>query len=420
MIKWIRENRWLPTVFLGLATFFIFGGADLAIFGYLALVPAATYSVAVVFARSLPWLSLLFLALAETAQVLLNLPPITASVAVAISLFVIAAFGKSQARIWSTAVAIAGACAIAILMGYGPYSRFETIGLQIETSQTALAVIIAICLVAGWLILASLLGRLAYVKIEHIGSPLDRALTLLSQARLNLELAKQNERVDIARDLTELLVQRIAAVLSLVEGGSYAASADPAAAKRVLERATESAHAAQFEVRRLYDLLHSSRISAGGSAGLADLDALIIAFRELGFNAELRVEGQPFDLDEGAALCVYRIVFESMENARKHCKPGTTITVDFTWVDAGLQVLIKDNGIEVENRSRSALGEVLEGYDIQDDLAALVMSIDGATLSVMRERAALYEGSVEAQEVPGVGFTVSAIFPSLKVAMGSR
>jgi signal transduction histidine kinase len=420
MIKWIRENRWLPTLFLGMATFLLFGGTDLTVFGYTALIPAAIYSLSIFFARSLPVLALGCLAIAEASQVMLGLPPITTSAAVAITLFVIAAFGNAPTRTWSTIFAILSAAVIAYLFGYGPYARFDSLGMQVEPSQTPLAVAISIALVAGWLILASLLGRLAFVRIEHIGSPLDRALTLLSQARLNLELAKQNERVDIARDLTELLVQRIAAVLSLVEGGSYAASADPAAAKRVLERATESAHAAQLEVRRLYDLLHSSRISAGGTAGLDDLDALIVAFRELGFNSELRVEGEPFALDEGAALCIYRIVFESMENTRKHCKPGTTITVDFTWVDAGLQVLIKDNGIEVENRSRSALGEVLEGYDVQDDLDSLVIAIDGATLSVMRERAALYEGSVEAQEVPGVGFTVSAIFPSLKAAMGRR
>ena len=418
MIKWIRENNWLPTLFVGLSTFFLFGGIDLAVFGYPALIPAALYSASVVVARRLPWLAICLLVGAEGAQVGLNLPPILTSIAVAITLFVIAAFSNTLVRTWATLSAIAGAAAIAVLLGYGPFASFGDIGLRVEASQTLLAVIVSICVVAGWLVLATLLGRLAFVRFEHIGSPLDRALTLLSQARLNLELAKQNERVDIARDLTELLVQRIAAVLSLVEGGSYAVTQDPSASKRVLERATESAKAAQLEVRRLYDLLHASRISAGGTAGLGDLDALVIAFRELGFNAELRIEGEPFELDEGAALCIYRIVFEAMENARKHCKPGTTITIDFTWVASGLQVLVKDNGIEVENRSRSALGEVLEGYDIEDDLASLVVAIDGATLSVMRERAALYDGSVEAQEVPGVGFTVSAIFPSLKEAMG--
>jgi signal transduction histidine kinase len=32
----------------------------------------------------------------------------------------------------------------------------------------------------------------------------------------------------------------------------------------------------------------------------------------------------------------------------------------------------------------------------------------------MRERAALYEGSVEATAEPGVGFTIAAIFPALQ------
>ena len=417
MIKWIRENNWLPTTLLALAIFLTLGGADVLVFGYLALIPSAIYALSTAFARNLPWLAIALIPIGEAAQVVLELPPVVSSIAIAASLLVLATFGTGTQRAWSVAVASVGAAAVAVLLGFGPYASFDSIGLRISTAQIPLAVMVSIVLVVGWLILASLIGRLAYVRIEHIGSPLDRALTLLSQARLSLELARQNERVDIARDLTELLVQRISAVLSLVEGGSYAASADPQAAKRVLERATESAKAAQLEVRRLYDLLHTSRISAGGAAGLDDLEPLIIAFRELGYNAELHHEGEPFTLDQGAELCIYKIIFESMENARKHCKPGTTITVDITWVESGLQVLVKDNGVEFDNRSRSALGEVIEGYSVAEDFDALVSAIDGATLSVMRERAALYEGSVDAQSVPGVGFTVSAIFPNLKAAM---
>jgi signal transduction histidine kinase len=38
----------------------------------------------------------------------------------------------------------------------------------------------------------------------------------------------------------------------------------------------------------------------------------------------------------------------------------------------------------------------------------------------MRERASLYGGSIEAARVPGVGFTVSAIFPHLKSLAGNK
>ena len=38
----------------------------------------------------------------------------------------------------------------------------------------------------------------------------------------------------------------------------------------------------------------------------------------------------------------------------------------------------------------------------------------GPGFTAMRERAAIYGGSVEVTKVPGVGFTVSAIFPRLR------
>jgi signal transduction histidine kinase len=79
-----------------------------------------------------------------------------------------------------------------------------------------------------------------------------------------------------------------------------------------------------------------------------------------------------------------------------------------------MQVLVKDNGVEVANRSiLSAEGEN-SGYTAEDDLQALVQPIVGPGLTAMRERCALYGGSLEATKVPGVGFTVSAIFPHLK------
>jgi hypothetical protein len=62
----------------------------------------------------------------------------------------------------------------------------------------------------------------------------------------------------------------------------------------------------------------------------------------------------------------------------------------------------------------AGLGEVVEGYGVEEDLDGLVSEFDGATLAALRDRAAIYKGRIEATKVPGVGFTLSAIFPSLK------
>jgi signal transduction histidine kinase len=237
------------------------------------------------------------------------------------------------------------------------------------------------------------------------------------QAQLALENAQQRERFQIARDINELIIQKVTAVVSQTEGGLYAAKADPSAAMRSLERVGVSAKAAHVELRRLYDMLNREQAIKAAPPRINDLEALAVTYRELGFNAAVRHDGKRFALNEGAELVIFKIAFDALENVKQHCPIGTDVTIDFSWVSDGMQVLIKDNGIEVANRDSA----FFEGYNSDEDYRALVEPISGVNVTAMKERAALYDGSVEVTRVPGVGFTVSAIFPTIgKLAPGTR
>ena len=48
------------------------------------------------------------------------------------------------------------------------------------------------------------------------------------------------------------------------------------------------------------------------------------------------------------------------------------------------------------------------------DLEALTQEVSGAGITGMRERAELFGGNIEAHFVPGVGFTLNAIFPGIE------
>jgi signal transduction histidine kinase len=113
-------------------------------------------------------------------------------------------------------------------------------------------------------------------------------------------------------------------------------------------------------------------------------------------------------------------VFDSLENVKRHCIVGTDVSIAFSWVEEGLQVLIKDNGVESMRRSQVSLDVEDAGYTAEDDARSLVETIKGAGLTAMRERASLYGGGIEATRVPGVGFTVSAIFPHLRSLAGKK
>jgi signal transduction histidine kinase len=254
---------------------------------------------------------------------------------------------------------------------------------------------------------------LLITRDTHVGTIFDRALSDRIQAKQALEIAEQNERFAIARDISELVIQRVSASISLAEGGIYATKSDPLIAPRVLEQVVASARSGHQELRRLFDMLNNKHEIKASPPRIDDLEALVISFRQSGYNINLRHEGVRFPVDEGAELAIYRIVFDALENIRKHTPVETDATVDFSWTEEGLQILVKDNGVEMRNRGLSL--EDL-AYTIEEDRRALTETILGAGLTAMSERARIYGGTVEASRVPGVGFTVSAIFPHLKTS----
>jgi len=143
--------------------------------------------------------------------------------------------------------------------------------------------------------------------------------------------------------------------------------------------------------------------------------------RDAGLEVEFQESGTRLDLKQGAELAVYRILQEALGNALTHGGQGTSARVTFKWTDQGLEVLVDDDGIRAE-AVRNGLDPNLEAqqrsYSADDDLAALTQAPTGRGITEMRERTELFGGVFNAGTVPGVGFSVSAIFPALKYHNG--
>ncbi|MEY4349205.1 MAG: hypothetical protein RL719_502 [Actinomycetota bacterium] len=419
MLRWIRETNWLPEILLFLTSFTLLGGIDLILNKPISLVAGVFYCSAILFIRAFSFLSPVALLLGLGFQEFFQLNPLVSTFVGLLVVFLQAALSKRSAALTTLAVTTATQIFLTWRVAFGSAHVLQDVGIALngESTRTTLflyALIPALSLNA----LAWLLGRLLITRLTYVGTEFDRAKVLHRQARLGIEVSKQTERIGIARDLTDLLVQRISAVVSLAEGGLYAAKADINAAVRSMERIASSARDSQSELRRLYDLLHEEHALESAPPRLEDLEPLVISMRELGYNATIKVDGIPYDLNEGSELCIFKIVFEALENVKKNTPIGTDVSVDFFWTAEGLQVLVKDNGIEIQRRMEAPDAGVLEGYTAEDDLKSLVEEIDGATISTLRERAALYEGTVDATRVAGVGFTISALFPHLKAIAG--
>ena len=412
MISWIRSQKWLSATSLALFSLLLFGGADLLISPIESLLVSVQFSAAVLFSTRLPWVSIVLIISGAASASVVDLSAVFSGISVLLALLLISAFGTLLERVvtfWASLFAGLASLSNIIFVSDHLLADFGLSALNASAPITLFAFgsLLMVCLN----LLAWIFGRLLITRSMHVGTAFDRAVSDRMMAKLSLEIAEQNARFDIARDISEQAIQAVSATVSLSDGGLYSVAADPSSANRAIANIAKSARVAHRELRRLFDMLNKVNTVRAVRPRLSDLETLVVAYRELGFNLTLRHDGDRFEISEGAELAVYRIAFDALENVKKHAPIGTDVAIDFSWTGTGMQLLIKDNGIEVANRKLS-LEEL--AYTVEEDRKALTESIRGAGITAMSERAALYGGSVEVTRVPGVGFTISAIFPNLR------
>ncbi|MEI8231186.1 MAG: hypothetical protein WCG32_01260 [Actinomycetes bacterium] len=410
MFLWIRDQKWLPTVYLSLAALVLFGLSDYFIQGEKTWAATLLMVGSVAFSRPLPWLSIALFSLGILTPQYLKLEPQLSLTLATFSLLVLAAYGsKLQRRIGyalNVSFGIASFIWLIITMPVGG----SFYGIELPTAESKYALFVAgfVAIVAinanAWFF-----GRLVITRVTHVGTNFDRAVLEREIATTQLSLAEQDRRFEIARDVNDLLLEQVSATLSSTEAGIYSAKSDLSVAPRILENIYEGMKKSHSEIRRLSNLLGLQDVKALALPGIRDLPKLFISYREFGYGINYRLTGEPLQLDDGAELVLYRIVFESLENIKQHTPESTEVDIDFMWQGSAMQVVIKDNGEETKNRLKNALN----GYSEQDDRRALVERPTGPNLTALQERAALYEGAIEFGKVPGVGFTVSAAFPNI-------
>jgi signal transduction histidine kinase len=119
------------------------------------------------------------------------------------------------------------------------------------------------------------------------------------------------------------------------------------------------------------------------------VEAMAGDMRRAGLDVELRVEGELETLARGRALAAFRILQEALTNALKHA-PGARVDVTVRRTPSELRIEVVDDG-----RLATADGPGEGGHGLVG----------------MRERAALYGGTLEAGPRPGRGFGVLARLP---------
>lgn len=245
----------------------------------------------------------------------------------------------------------------------------------------------------------------------------DRVSAERERIDLELTLAEQTGRLRIVRELHELVVHSISVIISQADGARYAASQDSAVASRTAAVIADSARTTLADLRRVMALVREGEAEAGPQPRLGSVRDLFKVMREAGLGVEFRETGARLDLTDGAELAIYRILQEALGNALAHGGDGTAAMVTFKWTADGLEVLVEDDGFRSEARRNGLDPDVVaqqRTYTKEDDLAALTRSPTGRGITEMRERTELFGGVFRATAVPGVGFSIAAIFPALR------
>jgi signal transduction histidine kinase len=240
-------------------------------------------------------------------------------------------------------------------------------------------------------------------------------------ARLELSVADQSGRLRIIRELHDLAVHRVSAMIAQADGARYAGASDPTAAVRAASAIAETGRATLADMRRVMTLVRESEAEALPQPRLKSTRELLKVMRDAGLQVQFEETGEPYDLNSGAELAVYRILQEALSNCLRYGGDGTEVRVAFTWTASGLAVRVDDNGFRNAVLKRG-LGqeETAEelAYTVEEDLKALTQEITGRGITEMRARAELFGGTVTATEVPGVGFSISATFPTIRFHNG--
>lgn len=276
--------------------------------------------------------------------------------------------------------------------------------------------------VAG-VLLAVLVPTLLWLRAARRARRLaDRvAIAERRAAELAVAGADHGGRLRIAGELQDVAVHRVSAMVAHADGARYAGAADPAAAVRAAQTIADSGRIALADLRRVVTLVREGEAEAGPQPALPSIRDLFRLMREAGLGVSFEETGEPYDLDPGAELTVHRILQEAMTNALQHGGDGTHAHVAITWTATGLAVRVDDDGFRTAVLRRGLSADETAAalaYGVAEDLRALTQEIEGPGIQAMRARAELFGGTVAVVETPGVGFGVTAAFPSIRFHNG--
>ena len=372
------RGRWLFDLALAGGLFVLGGFGHLAAGQLAAAAFTCVQALPLVWRRHHPLPVFAAVASASALQAVLIDTPVVGQFAFPVAVYSVARWAPRWQGGVALAVGLAGAVVSSVRWTFA-FGTDETLGAVMPYAVTIGAIV-----TTAWA-----LGFAGQQRERYVAALVERAEQAERMAEREVQLAAQDERARIAREMHDVVAHGLSVIVVQADGAGYAAAKDPDVAVETLGRIGATGRESLGEMRRLLGLLRSGDSGVRPQPGLADITHLVTDTRATGARIEAELPEPWPTVTDGVGLAAYRIVQEALTNVRKHAGP-----------DAAVAVCVR-------------IERGMVAIEVQDDGHGAAAASDGGGLGLlgMRERATARGGTLEAGPAPGGGFSVSARIP---------
>ncbi len=234
--------------------------------------------------------------------------------------------------------------------------------------------------------------------VEHLRAQAEQAER---SRELGTELAVSAERSRISRELHDVIAHSVSVMVVQAGAGRRVAATDPSRAGEVLAAIEEVGRDALADLRRMVGVLRDDpgpgRLAPQPT--LADLTDLVDRLAAAGLPVRVEYVGEVRPVASAVEVSAYRIVQEALTNVMKHAGTVWEVVVTIRYGEGAVVVEVDDDG----RGAASSEGDAHRG----------------SGLLGMRERVAVFDGTLQAGARPGGGYRVRAVLP-IPVEGGER
>ncbi len=239
-----------------------------------------------------------------------------------------------------------------------------------------------------------IIGESVRSRRERLANAIERAERLERERAEDARQAVSSERLRIAQELHDVVAHAMSVIAVQSGMGAHVIDTQPDEAKKALQAIETTSRSALDELRRMLGVLREEGDSGGALAPAPRADevhTLIETVRAAGVPVELNWEGMTADVmpPDSVLLNRYRILQEALTNVLKHAGTASVVVTIVEHVgETTIEVVDNGRGLAAASKAPG--------------------SPPGHGLVGMRERVALFGGTLETGAMVGGGFRVFA------------